>query len=71
MGRFVRIVLSLIGVVGLIQSAATVFMGLAQGSGPGIALALFGLMMCLFSVLFIWALRKPFWPPKDAAGGGP
>jgi hypothetical protein len=34
-------------------------------------LALFGLMMGLFSFLFMWAVRKPFWSPKTAAGGGP
>jgi hypothetical protein len=71
MGLFVRGLFFLIGVIALIQSAAIVFGGLAEGTRPGVILALFGLMMGLFSLLFMWALRKPFWRSKKAAGSGP
>ena len=71
MGLIVRGFFFLIGVIALIQSAAMFFGGIAQGSVPGVILALFGLMMGLFSFLFMWGLRKPFWPSKKAAGGGP
>ena len=71
MGLIVRGFFFLIGVVALIQSAAMFFGGVAQGSVPGMILALFGLMTRLFSFLFVWGLRKPFWPSKNAAGGSP
>ncbi len=60
MGRLIRSLFALVGVVAFLLSLSAIFSGLISPPGQRGPLIGFGLGMAAFSALFVWMLQKPF-----------